>query len=151
MTRDEKPYRIRNIASGLLLEVYQTHAESGVLVRQGRELATEGARGQLWWVTPVFHGSALHHLESVASGERLDVTQVPPVPGVPLWRVSSAGPPEWLVEEHVGRPGTYSLVSYHSGLLLEVADGSLRDGAHVRQGEDVDSPCQWWALERADA
>lgn len=40
-----------------------------------------------------------------------------------------------------------TLVSFISGLVLEVADGSTADGANVQQWDDTDSPGQWWQLE----
>ena len=149
MTRNDQPYRVRNVGSGLLLEVYEGRTANGVQVRQGAQGAAEGSPGQLWRITPVYEGSALHHVVSVASGKRLDVTGASVEPGarVQQWRANNFGAQEWLLEEHVAKPGTYSLVSYVSGLLLEVADASREEGATIQQGEDIDSPCQWWTLE----
>lgn len=150
MTQDGQQYLIRNRASGLLLELSQPPAADGKRLRQGRQWAPEAAPTQLWRVTPVFEGSSLHHLVSVSSGERLDAAAAAPgAEGVPRGWANDHESQEWLLEEHLSKPGTYSLVSYASGLLLEVADGSLEEGAVVRQGEDIDSPCQWWTLEGA--
>lgn len=153
MALEDQLYRVRNVGSGLLLEVYEDRTANGVPVRQGRQRQAEGAPGQLWRVIPVFEGSALHHLECLASGKRLDVRGASVEPGaiVQQWRANNFGAQEWLLEEHVGVPHRYSLVSYVSGLLLEVADDSREEGADVRQGEDVDAPSQWWSLEPAVA
>ncbi|MBB1254388.1 RICIN domain-containing protein [Streptomyces alkaliterrae] len=149
----EGVYRVRNVGSGLLLEVYEGRTGSGVNVQQGRERGGASAAGQLWRLIPVHPGSALYHLECVASGKRLDVAGASEEPGanVQQWRANNFGAQEWLLEEHVGHPGRFSLVSYVSGLLLEVADAATADGANVRQGEDSDTPAQWWTLEPAVA
>lgn len=145
----DRLYRVRNVGSGLLLEVYGGRTANGVNVQQGKEVP--GAAAQLWRIRPVHPGSALHHLECAASGKRLDVegASVEPGANVQQWRANNFGAQEWLLEEHVGSRGRYSLVCYVSGLLLEVADGSTAEGANVRQGEDEDAPCQWWTLEPA--
>ncbi|MGW6949380.1 RICIN domain-containing protein, partial [Streptomyces xanthophaeus] len=52
------------------------------------------------------------------------------------------GAQEWIVEEHLDDPVVVSLIACISGLPLE-ADGQGR----TRQGEDTDSPAQWWRLE----
>lgn len=153
---DEGPYLVRNVGSGLLLEVFEGRTASGANVQQGKQAsagasdASGASPGQLWRIIPVYEGSALSHLECVASGKRLDVAgaSTEPRANVQQWRANNFGAQEWLLEEHVGAPGTYSLVSHVSGLLLEVADASPSDGANVQQGEDVDSPCQWWTVER---
>lgn len=63
------------------------------------------------------------------------------------WRANNFGAQEWLIERHLEAPGVVTLVSFISGLVLEVADGSTADGARVQQWEDTDSPGQWWRLE----
>ncbi|CAM5270655.1 Ricin B lectin domain-containing protein OS=Streptomyces cyaneofuscatus OX=66883 GN=G3I52_29850 PE=4 SV=1 [Streptomyces cyaneofuscatus] len=40
-----------------------------------------------------------------------------------------------------------TLVSFISGLAMEVADRSTEEGGTVQQWEDTDSPFQWWQLE----
>lgn len=153
---DDGVFLVRNVGSGMLLEVFEGRTGSGVNVQQGRPSAVKASEAparQRWRIVPVYEGSALSHLECVASGKRLDVAGASTEPGanVQQWRANNFGAQEWLLEEHVGAPGTYSLVSYVSGLLLEVAEASLAEGANVQQGEDVDSPCQWWTLEPVGA
>lgn len=90
-------------------------------------------------------GGGLYHLESESSGKRLDVTGARTDNGVPLqlWGPNGFGAQEWLLEQHVDAPGTYNLVSFVSGLTLEIAE----DGT-ARQWEDLDRPTQWWHLDR---
>ncbi|CAM5490993.1 hypothetical protein SNARM312S_05289 [Streptomyces narbonensis] len=63
------------------------------------------------------------------------------------WKPNNFGAQEWIIEQDLQSPGTVALVSFVSGLYLEVADGSREAGASVRQWEDSDSPSQWWQLE----
>ncbi|MCK1796957.1 RICIN domain-containing protein [Streptomyces sp. XM4193] len=149
MSEIDRSYRVRNVGSGLLLEVYEGRTAGGVRVQQGSRPGSGDLPGQLWRITPVYEGSALRHVVSVASGKRLDVTGASLEPGAPIqqWRANNFGAQEWLLEEHVAKPGTYSLVSYLSGLLLEIPDSSKEEGAPALQGEDIDSPFQWWTLE----
>ncbi len=58
---------------------------------------------------------------------------------------------EWLIEQHPEDPGTVTLVSFISGLVMEVADRSAEPGGTVQQWEDTDSPFQWWRLEPVTA
>ena len=46
--------------------------------------------------------------------------------------------------------GGYIITAKHSGLVLEVADGSTADGAVIRQWEDQGKPNQRWIFEPAD-
>lgn len=140
----EGRYRLRNVGSGLLLEVAGGKQRSGAKVRQG---PADESPGQLWRITAVHPGGGLYHLESDGSGKRLDVTGARTDNGVPLqlWGPNSFGAQEWLLEQHVDAPGTFNLVSFISGLTLEIAD----DGT-AQQWEDRDTPFQWWHLEPAE-
>lgn len=46
-------YQVRNVGSGLLLEVYEGSGRSGANVQQGRG---NGSAGQQWHITPVPNG-----------------------------------------------------------------------------------------------
>jgi len=136
-------YRLRNVASGQLLEVEGGSTRSGARVRQAPE---DGSAAQLWRVAAVHPGGGLYRLENVAGGKRLDVAGAATENGVRIqqWSANAFGAQEWLFEQHVEAPGTYTLVAIISGKALDVgADGS----AH--QWEDTDSPSQWWRLEPA--
>ncbi|MFJ6136873.1 RICIN domain-containing protein, partial [Kitasatospora sp. NPDC092286] len=52
-------YRVRNVGSGLLLEVADGSRRSGAKVQQGED---SGSDAQLWRLTAVHPGGALHHL-----------------------------------------------------------------------------------------
>jgi hypothetical protein len=135
----EGVYRVRNVASGLLLQV-----EGGTRVRVGPEgPVADAAR---WEITPVHSGGGVFHLVSVDNGKRLDVANASTESGtrVQVWRANAFGAQEWIVEEHLDDPGVVSLIAVISGLPLE-ADGQGR----ARQCEDTDSPAQWWRLEPA--
>ncbi|MFE5580593.1 RICIN domain-containing protein [Kitasatospora sp. NPDC056531] len=137
-------YRIRNVGSGLLLEVAEGSRRSGARVRVGAE---DGSDAQLWQLTAVHPGGALFHIESAASGKRLDVTGASPEDGVPiqLWSANAFGAQEWLLEAHVDAPGTYTVTSFISGKPLTAP---AEPDAGVQQWEDVDAPTQWWRFER---
>ncbi|MYT47640.1 RICIN domain-containing protein [Streptomyces rimosus subsp. rimosus ATCC 10970] len=139
-------YVVRNVGSGLLLEVEDGRKGSGANVRQGKD---DGSPGQLWRITEVHPGSGLRHLTNVGSGKRLDVTGASTENGanVQQWKANNYGAQEWLLEQHVDAPGTFTLTNYASGLLLEVADDSAEPGANVQQWEDRDRAGQWWRLE----
>ncbi|WP_030762086.1 RICIN domain-containing protein [Streptomyces griseus] len=141
----EGTYRVRNVGSGLLLEVYKGSRRGGAKVQQG---AAKGGAGQHWRVSAVPNGGGLYHLVNAESEKRLDVVNASTEPGalVQQWRPNNFGAQEWIIEQDLASPGTVALVSFISGLLLEVAEGS-DEGADVRQGEDTDSPYQWWRLE----
>ncbi|MET7855642.1 RICIN domain-containing protein [Streptomyces sp. NPDC005318] len=143
------PYRLRNVGSGLLLEVHGSARGSGANVQQGSEKEDGAAGAQHWQLSPVHEGAALYHLTNTHSGKRLDVANASTENGanVQQWKANNYGAQEWLIEQHLEAPGTVTLVSFISGLVLEVADGSTADGANVQQGEDTDSPGQWWQLE----
>lgn len=132
-------YQLRNVASGLLLEVYGSAKGGGAPVQQGPET---GSASQHWQLSPVHEGAALHYLVNVHSGKRLDVANASTENGAVIqqWRANNFGAQEWLVERHLETPGVVTLVSFISGLVLEVADGSTADGARVQQWEDTDSP-----------
>ncbi len=136
-------YRLRNVGSGQLLAVAGDKQRSGAKIRQS---PADGSPGQLWRITAVHPGGGLYHLESDGSGKRLDVTGARTDNGVPLqlWGPNGFGAQEWLLEQHVDTPDTYNLVSFVSGLTLEIADDDT-----ARQWEDLDSPAQWWQLEPA--
>ncbi|MEV4617019.1 RICIN domain-containing protein [Kitasatospora sp. NPDC049258] len=136
-------YRLRNVGSGLLLEVAGGSARHGAKVRLGAE---DGSDAQVWRVSAVHQGAGLYHLENAASGKRLDVTGARTEDGVPLqqWSANAFGAQEWLFEQHVDAPGTYTVTAIISGKAMEAAE----DGS-VRQWEDHDRAAQWWRLERA--
>lgn len=143
---EEGLYRVRNVGSGLLLEVADGRRNSGANVQQGVDNGTDA---QIWRVVPIHDGSALYHLENVRSGKRLDVAGAATENGVNVqqWRPNNFGAQEWLIEQHLDAPGTVTLLSGISGKTLEVADGSKENGANVQQWEDKDVPSQWWTLE----
>lgn len=91
-------------------------------------------------------GGGIFHLVSEDNERRLDVANASTESGarVQVWRANAFGAQEWIVEEHLDAPGVVSLIACISGLPLE-ADAEGR----VRQGEDTDSPSQWWRLEPA--
>lgn len=137
----EGRYRLRNVGSGLLLEIDGGSARSGA---KARTAAEDGSDAQVWQVAAVHPGAGLYHLENGASGKRLDVTGARTEDGVPLqqWPANAFGAQEWLFEQHVDAPGTYTVVAFVSGLVVEAAaDGS------VQQREDRDDPAQWWRPE----
>ncbi|MEV6973401.1 RICIN domain-containing protein [Kitasatospora sp. NPDC093806] len=141
-------YRIRNVATGLLLEVPGGSRRSGVKVLVAAE---DGSDAQLWRLTAVHPGGALFHVENLAGGKRLDVTGASPENGVPVqqWSANAFGAQEWLVEHHLDAPGTYTLTAFISGKALTApADPTADPAPPVHQWEDTDSPTQWWHLER---
>ncbi|MQS13001.1 hypothetical protein F7Q99_12035 [Streptomyces kaniharaensis] len=137
-------YRVRNVASGLLLGVADGSRRSGARIHHGEDTGTDA---QLWRLTAVHPGGALYHLENAASGKRLDVTGASSDNGVLIqqWSANAFGAQEWLLEHHDDAPGTYTITSFISGKPLTAAPAP--DPA-VRQWEDIDSPTQWWRLER---
>lgn len=140
MTAPDGVHLVRNLASGLLLQV-----ESGNRVCVGPADGPEPARQ--WEITPVHSGGGIFHLVSVHNGRRLDVANASTESGarVQVWKANAFGAQEWVVEEHLDDPGVVSLIAAISGLPLE-ADAEGR----ARQAEDTDAPSQWWRLERVD-
>lgn len=132
-------YKIRNVESGLVL---QLEGASRVRVGPDGPPAPEAARR--WWISPVHSGGGIFHVVSEDNERRLDVANASTESGarVQVWRANAFGAQEWIVEEHLDDPGVVSLIACISGLPLE-ADGQGR----TRQGEDTDSPAQWWRLE----
>lgn len=132
-------HRIRNVASGLLLQV-----ESGNRVRVGPEGPPVLPAAQQWEISPVHSGGGLFHLVSVHNGKRLDVANASTESGtrVQVWKANAFGAQEWIVEEHLDARGVVSLIAAISGLPLE-AD----EEGQARQCEDNDSPSQWWRLD----
>ncbi|MFJ3725921.1 RICIN domain-containing protein [Streptomyces sp. NPDC090045] len=139
MNLPEGLYRIRNVDNGLVL---QLEGASRVRVGPDGPPAPEAARR--WRISPVHSGGGIFHVVSEDNERRLDVANASTESGarVQVWRANAFGAQEWLVEEHLDAPGVVSLIACISGLPLET-DGSGR----VRQGEDTDSPAQWWRLE----
>ncbi|MEV7726095.1 RICIN domain-containing protein [Streptomyces sp. NPDC087917] len=135
----EGVYRIRNVHSGLVLQL-----EGASRVRVGPDGPPAPAGARRWRISPVHSGGGIFHLVSEDNGRRLDVANASEEAGarVQVWRPNAFGAQEWLVEGHVDEPGVVSLVACVSGLALE-ADEEGR----ARQGEDTDSPEQWWRLE----
>ncbi|WP_079154413.1 RICIN domain-containing protein [Streptomyces subrutilus] len=141
MNLSEGVYRIRNVGSGLVL---QLEGASRVRVGPDGPPAPEAARR--WRISPVHSGGGIFHVVSEDNERRLDVANASTDSGarVQVWRPNAFGAQEWLVEEHLDAPGVVSLIACVSDLLLE-AD----DQGRARQGEDTDSPAQWWRLEPA--
>lgn len=139
MSIEDGIYRIRNVDSGLVLQL-----EGASRVRVGPDGPPAPAAARRWLVSAVHSGGGVCHVVSEDNGRRLDVANASTESGarVQVWRANAFGAQEWLVEEHLDDPGVVSLVACISGLPLE-ADGEGR----VRQGEDTDSPSQWWRLE----
>ncbi len=135
----EGVYRVRNVASGMLLQV-----EGGTRVGVGPDGPPAPAAARQWRISPVHSGGGIVHVVSVHNDKRLDVANASTESGtrVQVWRPNAFGAQEWIVEEHLDDPGVVSLVACISDLLLE-ADEEGR----ARQGEDTDSPAQWWRLE----
>ncbi|MFJ9693650.1 RICIN domain-containing protein [Kitasatospora sp. NPDC101183] len=137
-------YLIRNVGSGLLLEVADGSKRLGARVRQG---ADDGSEAQLWHLTAVHPGGALVHLENAGSGKRLDVAGAALEDGVAIqqWSANAFGAQEWLLEAHVDAPGTYTVTSFISGKPLTAAEPPADT---VHQWEDLDTSAQWWRFER---
>ncbi|MFJ8627681.1 RICIN domain-containing protein [Kitasatospora sp. NPDC093550] len=140
-------YLVRNVGSGLLLQVADASRRSGARIVLG---ADDGSDAQLWHLAAVHPGGALFHLENAGSGKRLDVTGASPDDGVPVqqWGANAFGAQEWLLEAHVDAPGTYTVTSFISGKPLTAPEDPAAPDAVVRQWEDVDRPTQWWRFER---
>lgn len=139
MNLSEGVYRIRNVDSGLVL---QLEGASRVRVGPDGPPAPEAARR--WRISPVHSGGGVFHVVSEDNERRLDVANASTDSGarVQVWRANAFGAQEWIVEEHLDAPGVVSLIACISGLSLETdAEG------RGRQGEDTDSPTQWWRLE----
>lgn len=137
----EGVYLIRNAGSGLVLQL-----EGASRVRVGPDGPPAPVAARRWRLEPTHGGAGVYHVVSEDNGRRLDVANASTDEGarVQVWRANAFGAQEWIVEEHLDDPGVVSLVACISGLLLE-ADGEGR----ARQGEDADSPSQWWRLEPA--
>ncbi|MFD9406840.1 RICIN domain-containing protein [Streptomyces sp. NPDC059989] len=132
-------YRIRNVDSGLVLQL-----EGASRVRVGPDGPPAPVAARRWRISPVHSGGGIFHVVSEDNGRRLDVANASLDSGarVQVWRANAFGAQEWLVAEHMEDPGVVSLVACISDLLLET-DAQGR----ARQGEDTDSPSQWWRLE----
>ncbi|MEW2135087.1 RICIN domain-containing protein [Streptomyces sp. NPDC005409] len=141
MNLPEGLYRIRNVDSGLVLQL-----EGASRVRVGPDGPPVPEAARRWRIAPVHSGGGVFHVLSEDNERRLDVANASTESGarVQVWRANAFGAQEWIVEEHLDDPGVVSLIACISGLPLE-ADGEGR----VRQGEDTDSPSQWWRLEPA--
>ncbi|MFD7263940.1 RICIN domain-containing protein [Streptomyces sp. NPDC059874] len=141
MNLSEGLYRIRNVESGLVLQL-----EGASRVRVGPDGPPAPEPARRWRISPVHSGGGIYHVVSEDNERRLDVANASTDSGarVQVWRANAFGAQEWLVEEHLDQPGVVSLVACISDLLLE-ADEEGR----ARQGEDTDSPAQWWRLEPA--
>ncbi|MFB7976687.1 RICIN domain-containing protein [Streptomyces vinaceus] len=139
MSPPDGVYRIRNVASGLLLQL-----EGGTRVVVGPDGPPAPPAALQWRISPVHSGGGIVHVVSVHNDRRLDVANASTESGarVQVWRANAFGAQEWIVEEHLDDPGVVSLIACISGLPLE-ADEEGR----ARQCEDTDSPAQWWRLE----
>ncbi|MEU1286550.1 RICIN domain-containing protein [Kitasatospora sp. NPDC005856] len=137
-------YLVRNVGSGLLLQVADGSRRLGARIVLG---ADDGSDAQLWRLTAVHPGGALFHIENAGSGRRLDVTGASTEDGVRVqqWSANAFGAQEWLLEAHVDAPGTYTVTSFVSGKPLTAGAAPEAD---VHQHEDVDAPTQWWRFER---
>ncbi|MFJ6719145.1 RICIN domain-containing protein [Streptomyces sp. NPDC091259] len=132
-------YRIRNVGGGLLLRV-----EGGNRVAVAPEAAEGPAASREWEISPVHSGGGVVYVVNVRAERRLDVANASTENGarVQVWKPNAFGAQEWIVEEHLDAPGVVSLIACVSGLSLEVDEQG-----RARQGEDADSPAQWWRLE----
>ncbi|MGW0395640.1 RICIN domain-containing protein [Streptomyces sp. NPDC003042] len=139
MNVSEGVYRIRNVDSGLVLQL-----EGASRVRVGPDGPPAPQAARRWRISPVHSGGGVFHVVSEDNGRRLDVANASPDSGarVQVWRANAFGAQEWIVEAHLDAPGVVSLIACISGLPLETDEAG-----RARQGEDTDSPSQWWRLE----
>ncbi|MFE3287645.1 RICIN domain-containing protein, partial [Streptomyces sp. NPDC059233] len=106
MNLPEGLYRIRNVESGLVL---QLEGASRVRVGPDGPPAPEAARR--WRIAPVHRGGGVFHVVSEDNERRLDVANASTESGarVQVWRANAFGAQEWLVERHLDDPGVVSL------------------------------------------
>ncbi|MGW6947850.1 RICIN domain-containing protein, partial [Streptomyces xanthophaeus] len=92
MNLSEGLYKIRNVESGLVL---QLEGASRVRVGPDGPPAPEAARR--WWISPVHSGGGIFHVVSEDNERRLDVANASTESGarVQVWRANAFGAQEW--------------------------------------------------------
>ncbi|MFD7839558.1 RICIN domain-containing protein, partial [Streptomyces sp. NPDC059761] len=85
-------YRIRNVASGLLLQL-----EGSTRVGVGPDGPPAPPAARQWRISPVHSGGGIVHIVSVHNDKRLDVANASTESGtrVQVWRANAFGAQEW--------------------------------------------------------
>jgi Ricin-type beta-trefoil lectin domain-like len=135
-------YRLRNVQSGVCLDVAKGSTASGANVQQW---TCNGLAPQDWKLTG--KGSGYFTLTAKVSGLCLDVSGGSTAPGanVQQWTCNGTGAQLWRVV-NVGR-SYYTLTAKVSGLCLDVSGGSTAPGANVQQWTCNQLAPQIWRLE----
>ncbi|MGW5346965.1 RICIN domain-containing protein [Streptomyces sp. NPDC004050] len=112
-------YRVRNVASGLLLR-----EESGNRVGVGPQGPPAPPAALEWRISPVHSGGGIVHVVNVHSDRRLDVANASTESGarVQVWRPNAFGAQEWVVG---GAPPTQGGGCRGGGLRGGVGGGGV--------------------------
>ncbi|WP_168735582.1 RICIN domain-containing protein [Cohnella fermenti] len=140
-------YKIVNKQSGKLLEVSGGSVTPGASVTQWSDI---GSDRQLWKAEHV--GGGNYRIQNKLSGLNLDVTAGSTANGAVAeqWTENGDRPQRWKlvpVEGGIVSGATYKLTNQQSGLVMDVAGGSLANGANVQQEADNGSASQRWIIE----
>lgn len=125
-------YKVRNVASGKYLDVAGARVGDGARVQQW---AWNGSRAQQWAVVPTSSGYLLRSALSTAYVLDLAGASTRNGTAVQLYRSNGTGAQRWTLSRVTAAlpDGFYRVTSEGSGKALDVAGGSVRDGANVRQ------------------
>jgi arabinan endo-1,5-alpha-L-arabinosidase len=137
-------YRIRNLNSGKLLEVYAAGTSDGDNVDQ---YGFTDNTCQEWVVT--YQGNGEYTIENNNSGKMLDVNAASTDDGATViqWADNGGANQRWYI--YSAGPGEYNIENVNSGKLLDVNAASTEDGADVIQWADNGGWNQRWTFEPA--
>jgi len=146
-------YKLTAQCSGKLLDVSGGSLLDGGNVQQW---ADANNNNQRWKIVDC--GGGWFNLIAKVSGKCLDVAGAATGDGINIQQMADNGSTgqRWKLllvsatglSAEVVSPGLYRLTAKHSGKALDVAGGSLADGALVQQWTDNGSDAQRWNIER---
>jgi len=137
----EGTYRIRNVNSGLAMDVEGIQTDDGADVRQWPDT---GADEQTWRVTR--RADSTYTFEAVHSGKVLDVAGWVTRDGANVHQWSETGGDNQRFELVDEGDGEYRIEPVHSGKAVAVADCSTAEGATVEQQSWTGDPGQRWTF-----
>jgi hypothetical protein len=142
---------ISPVHSGLHLQVRDASFVPGAPIEQGRQISFSGASHQKFWVEHVFEPGGYRFIAE-HSGQVLDVEGGSHAPGARLIQYDWHGGPNQRFRVDTpeqapidGRGPTERITALHSGLVLDVLDGSTAEGAQIVQSVgDTGRRSQFW-------
>lgn len=139
-----KTYKIKNLASGLVLGIDGASEDNGALVKLQADGGVD-TKYQEW--NAVYVDDTWFRLINKQSKKALDLVMGGTMNGtwIHQWEVSDTESQLWCIEDTAD--GQALLKSKHSTTYLDVIDGIICENAQLQIWEKTNDPVQNWTIE----